>query len=554
MPSPTYNLGLRKCASLLILVALIILTLWTTHTAYQEHQQKIKSHFEHKKYQTLSEFDKSFATYYQYFVSTVGLFKASEDVTQEEWKDFLKELGIFEKYPAISTMAYASYNKDDQTSIIQLIKTKEEGGHTNLIGEDLWKDPNIKLIMQESALQGVGLASSEVFFIRHDESLFFVSFPVMKKNELVGFVIGTLSIPKIIEPMIKDNSDDDLIISFYNGLNLMGGEERPIFEQSWETIFFNKPQIQEALGLSTFGYKFTIVLSTKETFGSELKTGKPYLIFIFGAFITLMLSIVMTSLFRTSQSLTRIAQEKTSLLHFFLKYNPTAVAILNKDKKYIEASDKWQRDYKILNQDIHGKSLYELSPEIKEKKPEWVGYHDRVLQGEIIKSEKEVIEQADGQKDYVRYEIRPWKNDKNEINGLMISNEMITPIVSTQKNLEESQEKFRILFEGSPVGMSLVSLDGKWVRVNKSLLDTLGYEEIDILNRHVKEFVLAEDWDRDMPLIEKMKAGQTNSYEVDKRYIHKNGDALWVHIHVGIVRDRDNQPLYFITQLQKKLF
>lgn len=109
--------------------------------------------------------------------------------------------------------------------------------------------------------------------------------------------------------------------------------------------------------------------------------------------------------------------------------------------------------------------------------------------------------------------------------------------------------RFDQAFYYSPIGMALVALDGQWLKVNPTLCQITGYSEEELLSRHFQDITLQDDLQRDVDYVEELIEGKKDSYEIEKRYIHKNGSIVWVLLTVSIVRD-GNEALYFIAQVQ----
>ena len=98
--------------------------------------------------------------------------------------------------------------------------------------------------------------------------------------------------------------------------------------------------------------------------------------------------------------------------------------------------------------------------------------------------------------------------------------------------------------------MALVAPDGKWVRVNRSVCEITGYSEEELLQRSFQDITHPEDLDLDLANVKKMLSGKIDSYQMEKRYFHKNGATVWVLLSVSLVREDTGQPRFFISQIQ----
>jgi len=117
-----------------------------------------------------------------------------------------------------------------------------------------------------------------------------------------------------------------------------------------------------------------------------------------------------------------------------------------------------------------------------------------------------------------------------------------------------SEEAFRLAFENAPVGMSIVDLapgsHGRFLRVNEAMCRTLGYSRRDLLERTAADITHPEDVERDRVATRRAVSGELDRYQAEKRYLRHDGEALWVSMHMSVVRDPAGTALYGITQFE----
>jgi two-component system sensor histidine kinase DctS len=111
-------------------------------------------------------------------------------------------------------------------------------------------------------------------------------------------------------------------------------------------------------------------------------------------------------------------------------------------------------------------------------------------------------------------------------------------------------ELFHSAFKFSPIGISLVSPDGKWLKVNDALLNLLGYSEDEFLTKDFIEMTHPEDLKTDLAFVNELILGQRESYQMEKRYIHKDGSLVFALLSVSLIRNADFSPRFFISQIQ----
>jgi diguanylate cyclase (GGDEF)-like protein/PAS domain S-box-containing protein len=116
--------------------------------------------------------------------------------------------------------------------------------------------------------------------------------------------------------------------------------------------------------------------------------------------------------------------------------------------------------------------------------------------------------------------------------------------------LAEAEDRFRSAFDNAPIGMALVSPEGRFIKVNRALCDLTGYSETDLLIRTFQAITHPDDLDADLAHVQDVLADRRRSYQMEKRYHHADGHIIWVTLSVSLVRDADGEPLYFISQIE----
>ena len=123
-------------------------------------------------------------------------------------------------------------------------------------------------------------------------------------------------------------------------------------------------------------------------------------------------------------------------------------------------------------------------------------------------------------------------------------------VTERTRELAHSEERFSKAFEYAPIGMALVSPEGRWLKVNRAICGLVGYSDAELLARTFQDITHPDDLEADLGKVRQMLAGKIRFYEMEKRYFHKDGHVVSVLLNVSLVRDAQNQPLYFIAQIQ----
>lgn len=125
----------------------------------------------------------------------------------------------------------------------------------------------------------------------------------------------------------------------------------------------------------------------------------------------------------------------------------------------------------------------------------------------------------------------------------------INSLKNYRLKLEESEQAFRGNFENAAIGMALLSRKGQWLRVNKTLCDIVGYTPEELSQLTFLDISHKEDLDLDLVLLKEITDGKRDHYQMDKRYLHKQGHIKYIHLSVSVVRNERNKVLYFISQI-----
>ena len=120
----------------------------------------------------------------------------------------------------------------------------------------------------------------------------------------------------------------------------------------------------------------------------------------------------------------------------------------------------------------------------------------------------------------------------------------------SQQKSAESRERFEEVFEHAAVGTALVDLDERILQANRSVRDLLGYAENELVGKTIRDITHPDDLDADLEQLDKLLGGEIRVYQVEKRYLHRDGRYVWGLLGRSLVRDGLGNPLYFITQIQ----
>ena len=127
--------------------------------------------------------------------------------------------------------------------------------------------------------------------------------------------------------------------------------------------------------------------------------------------------------------------------------------------------------------------------------------------------------------------------------------------ISERKQLEieakyADDKAFSGTFNQAAVGIAHVDMNGTWLKVNKKLCDIVGYTEEELIHLRFQDITHPDDLNADLEYVQQMLLGIINTFSMEKRYIRKNGDLVWINLTVSLVHKRDGTPDYFIGVIE----
>jgi PAS domain S-box-containing protein len=141
-------------------------------------------------------------------------------------------------------------------------------------------------------------------------------------------------------------------------------------------------------------------------------------------------------------------------------------------------------------------------------------------------------------------------DDAGQLLSMLAFAQDVTARVQAEAEAAEREALFRATFEQAPVGIAHVGLDGRWLRVNRTLCEFFGHPQDELLGMTFQQLTHPEDLDRDLDLLRELLDGRIDRYELRKRYRHRDGRVLWAQLTVSLRRDADGTPLHFISVVE----
>lgn len=134
----------------------------------------------------------------------------------------------------------------------------------------------------------------------------------------------------------------------------------------------------------------------------------------------------------------------------------------------------------------------------------------------------------------------------------LLNNLMVTTIERNIAHtmLQKSEQRFRCLFQEAPIGIALADTDGKLLFVNPALCSILGFREQELRGHHCSDLVDQEQPDSDNELFQRLLAGEIKRYNVERRFVTKDGSPIWGRTEVSIVRNQERNASLIIMMME----
>ena len=156
----------------------------------------------------------------------------------------------------------------------------------------------------------------------------------------------------------------------------------------------------------------------------------------------------------------------------------------------------------------------------------------------------------DGRLVPVQIDASPVLDTDGRVSSVSVIFRDISRYKQGERQLRDSERKFKATFDNAAIGMAQVAPDGSWLNVNERLCQIVGYTAEELLSGAFQDITHPDDLAADLANVQRMLDGQCDSYSMEKRYICKDGSARWVNLTVGCERKADGSIDYFISAVE----
>jgi two-component system, cell cycle sensor histidine kinase and response regulator CckA len=238
--------------------------------------------------------------------------------------------------------------------------------------------------------------------------------------------------------------------------------------------------------------------------------------------------VTFTALDITDRNLAEKAvRHSNDLMRYIIEHANSAVAVHDRDLRYVYVSQRYLTEYGVKESDIIGRHHYDVFPDLPQK---WREVHQRALAGEVLGSERDNYVRKDGTIEWTRWDCRPWHGEDGSIAGIIVYTQVITDQVLAEEQLRQSEQRFSKAFQSNPAPMVISEIDtGRFIDTNEQWLMMLGYTKEQTIGRSSLDMgIWADPGERDRVISELRTNRSVRDAAV--RFVDRAGQikhALW---------------------------
>lgn len=250
-----------------------------------------------------------------------------------------------------------------------------------------------------------------------------------------------------------------------------------------------------------------------------------------------------TELRRRLLSEMRVSRElmaSQELLRLVVEHGPNGVAVFDRQMRYLMASNRWIESFNLDRDKLIGRCQYEVFPDLAES---WKDVYRRCLVGGVERSDGEKFIQQDGTVQWLRWEVRPWRDAKGGIGGITIFVEDVTAAKIAESELRESEAHFRALANSVPQIVWTCGPDGMPEYFNERWFEIFGIERGSTQQHGWEQMVFVDDRPVVLPQWRRCLAKGAPFQAECRLRGHEDEDPRWYLVRAVVVPGVDGGRL-----------
>ncbi len=358
-----------------------------------------------------------------------------------------------------------------------------------------------------------------------------------KQLEEYGYIVKTVSTGEKAVEAVQASDFDLLLMDINLGKGIDGTEAAEIIVQERDIpiVFLSShtdPEVVEKTEKIT-SYGYVVKSSSITVLDASIKM----------AF----------KLFDTKQVLSakeEALRYKHEFMSYVIEHNRSAIAVHDRDLKYLYVSRQYLDSYRVNERDVIGRHHYEVFPDLPKK---WRDAHQKALRGEVSSAENDPFEREDGTTVVTRWECRPWYEQEGTIGGIIVYTEVITEKKQTERKLAENVKLLSRAQEIAHIGNWRLDVTANRLWWSDEIYRMFGCEpqEFAATYEAFLDFIHPDDRAAvDSAYTRSVQEGK-DGYEIEHRIVRRDsGDVRYVHERCDHERDDSGTIIQSIGMVQ----
>jgi PAS domain S-box-containing protein len=218
---------------------------------------------------------------------------------------------------------------------------------------------------------------------------------------------------------------------------------------------------------------------------------------------------------------------------------PAMISYIDQQEVFRYVNRAYEEFFGLSPDEILGRTVYDLGGELHYRvaRP----YIDMALRGQPVAFDSRV-QRRDGRISEITVAYKPDYGPNGTVRGFAAMVQDVTERKRAEAELVRSEEQFRKVFRGSPLGMALLASDFRYVQVNPALCRILGYTEQELLELTSIDITHPDDRKSGVLEAQEVFRGERNEFSIEKRYLTAQGASVWVRVHSTLLHDAEGRP------------
>ncbi len=404
-------------------------------------------------------------------------------------------------------------------------------------GIDLGKDKDRGPVIQSARETGEPQSTGILEFLANGQKGFGYYHPVYIDGAYDGVMAAGFSAEKLLNRLVRDVLIGNLKDKYYLSVSEDGKE----FYSNLPSGDQHHPRYRLALTTRVTSHPWVFILSpTPQRLAERSKMPENVVLAVgFQMAILIALALFLGIRIYDKEKIIRFSRDQ---LKDFIENTPAAIAMCDRDMRYMVVSRKWYSEFRLPDGNIIGRSHYEVFPNMPEH---WVSIINKCLRGESAALNEERVILKGGRVMWMQWAVHPWYHSNGEVGGVIMFTEIITERKEAEEQLLRQQKFLELAFSATQDGVWEWDIREDIFWFSPRWKAMLGYRDSEIPNTREAARMLIHP--SDLPQMQRNLADIAQNlipeFSAIYRFFHKDGDMRYILVRAISERNHDGLPV-----------